>query len=112
MVENVWWLSPGMLKMKVEQRDGADSTSARLAAFLQGRCVQFLLIILLLLDVAFVFGEIFLEGAGPLRFTFAYARRSNDPRWHVSWPGPGLGHPSPTLACTTALTLALSSHLR
>ena len=37
MVENSWWLSPGMLKMKVDQRDGPTSASAKLAAFLQGR---------------------------------------------------------------------------
>lgn len=46
-------------------RDGEQSWSAQLAAILQGRCVQLLLVALLLIDVGLVFGEIFLEAYYP-----------------------------------------------
>ena len=48
MVENSLWLSPNMLKLKIQKRDGSTSWSARLADVLQGKCVQMLLILLLL----------------------------------------------------------------
>jgi len=65
MVENSVWLSPNMLKLKIQMRDGATSCSAQLADVLQGRCVQMILILLLLMDVSFVCAEIFLEAYYP-----------------------------------------------
>ena len=65
LVEKSWWLSPNMLRLKVEMRDGATSCSANMARVLQGRCVQLMLIVLLLLDVGLVCGEIFMEAYYP-----------------------------------------------
>ena len=65
MVENSYWLSPNLLRVKLEQRDGPSSWSAWWGALLQGRCMQLLLIILLLLDVGFVCAEIFVEAYHP-----------------------------------------------
>lgn len=65
LVENSLWLSPNMLKLKIQKRDGATSCSAQLAGVLQGKCVQLLLILLLLMDVGFVCAEIFLEAYYP-----------------------------------------------
>ena len=65
LCEKHWFLSPNLLKLLIEKRDGGNSCSARLAGFLQGRCVQLVLIVLLLLDVGFVFGEIFVEAYHP-----------------------------------------------
>jgi len=65
LAENTWWLSPNVLKHKVEERDGPASWAARVVAFMQGSCVQVFLVVLLLLDVSFVAGEIFVEAYHP-----------------------------------------------
>ena len=60
-----WWLTNTLMYRAVEQRDGKHSWEAAAVRWLQSRCVQITLIVLLLLDVLIVFAELFLETEHP-----------------------------------------------
>ena len=64
-LRNKWWLTNTLMYRAVELRNGKDSWEAKAVRWLQSRCVQITLIVLLLLDVLIVFAELFLETEHP-----------------------------------------------
>ena len=64
-IRNEFWLNGKLIVKAVSDRDGADSWQATFVSTLQSQHVQIGLIGLLLVDVIFIFGELFIEAEYP-----------------------------------------------